>query len=361
MVKYLVEICKFINKTKYTDSEISQEKSFDKYRVLTGTVAFAIPFLLLGLVFVAHRVYPFGGHSMMMADQFTQYMPFYHHLYDVVKGDGSLFYSWESAMGLNFWGTFSYYLSSPISILVLLFPQTHLPEAFILMTLTKIGLAGLTMYLFLAKTEGQQQPLHTLMFSTMYALMSFTIGYFFNIMWLDSLYMLPLVLLGMEKLFQQRYTLLTLSLALLFISNFYMAYIVGIFTFFYFLAKSFLYESITIKPILRNFAAFMICTLLAFGISAFITIPTYLQLKSNEYPPFDWNSLFIIDVKFFELLAKLYNSGEILLERPNIYSGLLTLLLFPLFFLSQKVLAREKIIYFFLLLGLVLSFQIHGY
>ena len=322
-------------------------------------MAFILPFFLLGAVFVLLRVYPFGTHSLLMADQFTQYLPFYHHLYDAVRGNGSLFYTWELGMGLNFWGTFAYYLSSPISILIFLFPKSHLPEAFILMTLTKTGLAGLTMSIYLWKTEERQKE-NTLPFSSMYALMSFTIGYFFNIMWLDSLYLLPLVLLGIDQLFQKRYMLLTLSLTVLFISNFYMAYIVGLFAFLYFLAKGSLQDTFSLKSILVHFSRFMFCTMIAFGISAFLIIPTYLQLKSNEYPPFDWNSLFAIDIGFFELLAKAYNSGENLLEQPNIYSGLLTLLLFPLFFLSKKINPKEKIIYFILLLGLLLSFQIHG-
>jgi len=330
---------------------------FTKFRIYF--TAFLIPFFLLGFVFMMLNVYPFGTHSLLMADQFTQYLPFYHHLYDVAKGNGSLFYSWESGMGLNFWGTFAYYLSSPISILIFLLPQTHLPEAFILMTLTKTGLAGLTMCSYLVKIEGRQS-LNSLMFSSMYALMSFAIGYFFNIMWLDSLYLLPLVLLGIDQLFKKRYWLFTASLSLLFISNFYMAYIVGLFAFLYFLVKSLLQDSLTIKSILGDLMNFILCTLVAFGISAFIIIPTYLQLNTNEYQPFDWNSLFLIDVRFFEFFAKLFNSGENLLDRPNIYSGLFTLLLFPLFFLSRKIQTKEKIIYFILLIGLILSFQIHG-
>ncbi|WP_191090728.1 YfhO family protein [Niallia endozanthoxylica] len=330
---------------------------FTKFRIYFA--AFFIPFFLLGFVFILLKVYPFGAHSLLMADQFTQYLPFYHHLYDVAKGDGNLFYSWESGMGLNFWGTFAYYLSSPISILIFLLPQTHLPEAFILMTLTKTGLAGLTMCSYLIKIEGRQN-LNALMFSSMYALMSFTIGYFFNIMWLDSLYVLPLVLLGIDQLFKKRYWLFIVSLSLLFISNFYMAYIVGLFAFLYFIAKILLQDTITIQSILVDCMNFILCTVVAFGISAFIIIPTYLQLNTNEYQPFDWNSLFLIDVRFFELLAKPFNSGVHLLDRPNIYSGLFTLLLFPLFFISKKIKVKEKMIYFILLLGLILSFQIHG-
>src|SRR4051812_23566831 len=111
-------------------------------------ITFLLPAFLLGIIFVLWRVYPFGGHSILMGDQYTQYIQFYNHFYDVLKGNGSFLYSWEAGMGLNFWGTFTYYLSSPMSFVVLLFDRDHLPEAFILMTLLKIGLSGLMMCIY---------------------------------------------------------------------------------------------------------------------------------------------------------------------------------------------------------------------
>ena len=120
--------------------------------IRTYFISFLLPFLLSGVVFVWLGVYPFGEHSILMADQFTQYIQFYNHLYDVLKGNDSLLYSWEAGMGLNLWGTFAYYLSSPVSIFILLFERSNLPEAFIFMTLFKIGLSGFMMNIYLKKT-----------------------------------------------------------------------------------------------------------------------------------------------------------------------------------------------------------------
>lgn len=39
-----------------------------------------------------------------------------------------------------------------------------------------------------------------MLFGTMYALSSFMIGYYFNLMWFDSIAMLPLVMLGIERI-----------------------------------------------------------------------------------------------------------------------------------------------------------------
>ncbi|MBP3037937.1 YfhO family protein [Bacillaceae bacterium Marseille-Q3522] len=312
--------------------------------------AFLVPFFLMGLVLIMLKVYPFGSHSILMADQYTQYIQFYNHFYDTMKGNGSLFYSWEAGMGLNFWGTFTYYLSSPISAFVLLFDRSNLPEAFIFMTLTKIGLSGLTMNLYLRNICRSGKWI-TLIFSTAYALMSFSVAYFFNIMWLDSVYLLPLVLLGIERLYHKKYSLFISSLVLLFVSNFYMAYIVGIFAFLYFVLRSIINQ----YPI-KNFLAFMGSTFIAVGISAFTILPTYLQLRTSQYHVIDWNNIFKIQADFIDVIAKFYHSGIKLLERPNVYSGLIVLLLFPLFFLSRKINAKEKVLFLLAAIFVVFKF-----
>jgi uncharacterized membrane protein YfhO len=322
-------------------------------------LAFILPIILMGMVFVLWGVYPFGGQSILMADQFTQYIQFYNHLFNVIFGRGSLLYSWEAGMGLNFWGTFSYYLASPFSFIVLLFERSNLPEAFIILTLIKIGLSGLTMSFYITKMF-ELNNTTKILFSTQFALISFGVGYYFNIMWLDSIYLLPLVLLGVEKIYRGKYLLFTISLSVLFISNFYMAYIVGVFTFLYFIITSVSNSTFSAKTILSNFVRFIVCTVIAAGISGIITIPTYIQLKSNEYQPFIWSGLLDPTFGFFEFIHKLYNSSTNLLELPNVYSGLLVLLLAPLFFLQTTIKTKEKILYFILLGFLFLSFQIKG-
>lgn len=319
-------------------------------------LSFLIPFLLMGFVYALKGVYPFGEKSVLMGDLYTQYIQFYNHLYDVLKGERSLLYSWEAGMGLNFWATFSYYLSSPISLLIVLFDRSHLPEAVVLITLTKIGLSGLFMYIYLSKMY-ESLNITRIMFSTMYSLISFIVGYSFNIMWLDGIYLLPLVLLGVEFLIRGKRPCFIIVLAILFISNFYMAYIIGIFTFLYFIKRS-LFISSGKKLFFNNFVAFILCSIIAGGISAFLTIPTYLHLKGNSYPSTDGIGLIDPTFHFFQFFAKLYNGGTYLFELPNVYSGLMVLLLFPLFFIITEVKAKEKVLYLILVGGLFLSLQI---
>lgn len=56
-----------------------------------------------------------------------------------------------------------------------------------------------------------------------------------NPMWLDGVFLLPLIILGVEYLVDDGRKLnFIIPLAIMFISNFYIGYIVGIFTFLYF-------------------------------------------------------------------------------------------------------------------------------
>ncbi|MDM5157042.1 YfhO family protein [Bacillus sp. DX1.1] len=324
-------------------------------------VAFFLPFSIYGVILALLGVAPFGQKSILVTDLHSQYVQFYTYLYDVLKNGKSILYSWEGGMGLNFIGVFAYYLASPFSIIILLFDRAHIPEAIVLMTLLKVGLAGLTMTYYLSSMM-KRRDVTIVLFSTFYALMSFVTVYSFCVMWLDGIYLLPLIMLGIERLLTSRkYGLFIFSLALTFISNFYISYMVGIFTFIYFVARyCVLYDVRNVKLLLQKFMWFCIGTGLAVSMSAFITLPTYMDLKSNfvERAKIPFSTAFNFDPvdfysRFFNGIIDTTVNGM-----PNVYAGVLTVLLVPLFFITKKISLKEKIVYGAILLFLVLSFEI---
>jgi uncharacterized membrane protein YfhO len=325
------------------------------------TFAFLLPVLIYGTIFVLIGVAPFGHRSILVTDMHTQYVQFYTYLYDVLKNGKSLFYSWEAGMGLNFYGVFAYYLASPFSFIIVFFDRSHLPEAMAIMTLLKVGLAGLTMAFYLTKVSNRR-GISILYFSTFYSLMSFVTVYSFCVMWLDGIYLLPLVLYGVEQLLKSnRYIVLTFSLALMFISNFYIAYMAGIFTFLFFVARfCMLYEFRNFKIGLKKFLWFCLSTAFAAGMSAVVTIPMFLNLQSNfaNRGKIPFTTEFNFDLVYF--YSRLLNGvvDTTVNGLPNVYSGVLTLLLVPLFFISKKINLREKIIFGALLAILLISFEI---
>ena len=122
-----------------------------KYLLL---LSFFIPLAVMTACMAIFQVGPFGSNSFLIIDGLHQYMPFFSVLYDKLKEGGSLFYSFRAGLGINFLSLFSYYLSSPLNLFILLFDKTQLNMAVSLLVLLKIALSGLTAGIyFTSKTK----------------------------------------------------------------------------------------------------------------------------------------------------------------------------------------------------------------
>lgn len=158
-----------------------------------------------------------------------QYYPFFVSFREKLRSGGSLQYLREAGMGIGYLPLYAYYLSSPLYLLSVLVPASLLREFFALLVLTKIGLAGLFFAVFLRTTFRRNEPA-LVPFSMMYALCSFVAGYYWNIIWLDALALLPLMLAGMVSLLREgRFRLYTLALALSLLCNYYLSFFCCIF------------------------------------------------------------------------------------------------------------------------------------
>ncbi|HDX9589658.1 TPA: YfhO family protein [Bacillus pseudomycoides] len=330
-------------------------------RSLYGVLFFFIPFGILLLSYAIFGMYPFGNYSVLISDLSTQYVQFYSYLHSVFTEGKSLQYTMELGGGINFIGTFAYYLSSPFSLLLFFFNKANLPEFIFLITLLKVGFAGLTCGLFLRYVIGKQHK-GLLLFSTAYALSGFVMAYSFHVMWLDGIVFLPVVLMGVEKLLRDKKIIFfTAALAIMFIANFYISFMFGIFTFLYFMIRLFTqYEFRDIKAWGKHFLLFCIGTGLAVGIGAVIILPTFEALKSNPYSisstefKLEWK----LDLLLFywKLLSGGYDSS--LFGNPNVYASTLVLVLLPLFFVNKEINKREKFLSIFVFLFLICSFAI---
>ena len=99
----------------------------------------------------------------------------------------------------------------------------------------------------------QNKNNHALIFSTSYALSSYMICNYFQMMWLDAYLLAPLILLGIDKLIKEgKYLLYSISLFLVISSNYYMGYMCAIFAVLYFIYKYLLEENKN-KKIIKKF------------------------------------------------------------------------------------------------------------
>lgn len=136
---------------------------------------------------------------------------------------------------------------------------------------------------------------------------------------------------------------------------------VGIFTFIYFVARYCVLHNIkNVKLFMQRFVIFCIGTGLAAGMAAFIILPTYMDLKSNfvERTKMPFSTAFNFDL--FDFYSRFFNGviDTTVNGMPNVYAGVLTILLVPLFFITKKISLKEKIVYGAVLLFIILSFEI---
>lgn len=325
-------------------------------------MAFLIPLVVLALAYGALQVFPFGKRHILTVDLFHQYAPFLALLRNKILAGSSLFYTGAVGLGTNFYALLAYYLASPLNLILLLFPAAYLTEAIFTISLIKVGLMGLAFYLYLRVSFRRRGAL-ALAFSSFYALSGFVLAYSWNIMWLDTLILLPLVLLALIRLIRDgKWLLYPLFLFLLLASNYYTAFFAVIFIA--------LYSPILLLRYSRDgqigrrlwiLAKAVGLSLLALGLSAVILYPTWKSLaltsaSGDKLPA-------ALDLagrplaylgQLFPFLQPTVRSGS-----PNLYCGLPVLLLTPVFFLSSRIRIREKILNGLLLLFLFLSFDIN--
>ncbi|NLK39533.1 MAG: YfhO family protein [Clostridiales bacterium] len=352
-------------------------KSFNLRRTLEESEytylgwAFFLPFAMMLLIYIAMQVYPFGRSSVLVLDLNGQYVYFFEALRDFVYGENSLLYSFGRALGGEFMGIYAYYIASPLSYIVALFPKSMILEALFLMFLIKCGLSGLTFGYYIHKTRRASKSA-TILFSLMYALSAYAIIQQHNTMWIDNLILLPLITYGLEQLItNKKYKLFTLSLALAIFSNFYIGYMsclyVGIYFFYYyFMTKRSTGEDTFVD--LKNFAKALLRVLIfsaiAVGMAAVILFSTYYSLQFGKMEFSTPNFSLFQKFDFLDLFTKFF-PGSYDTVRPEgwpfVYCGVLAIILLPIYFISKHISKREKIASGILLLVFLLSFSINTF
>jgi uncharacterized membrane protein YfhO len=327
-------------------------------KILPYLLAFFVPvilmFVILSIVFGG--LYPFGENTALILDARDQYVPFFKHLKSIVFGDNDFFYNFGSSVGGNFIGITAYYLLSPFNLIYLFFSDTQLPTAFLIATFLKIGLAGLTMFVFL-KTKASEAPYKTLVFSVSYALMFYAVAFYYNTMWLDGVILLPLLALGIDRiLLYGKLKLYTLALVLALSGNYYIGWMLCIFSALYFTYRYLLMYKTKreIKNHLRCFGRFMSASLTAVGLTAIILLPAYIALQ-NTYRVvrdadldsqiwMDDYSFFDKSLPFFGGFTKSVTDNSASYNTPHIFVGLMIPVLLALLFATKKLTGREKLI-----------------
>ncbi len=311
-------------------------------------LAFFLPASILFAAYAVFKVYPFGDNSALVLDLNGQYVYYYEAYRDAFWGDGSFIYDWSRNLGGEMFGIFAYYLASPFMLIIYILPRTMMPMSIMIMQIAKVGTAAVTFRFFLRKISPKEpKQISLVVFPTVYALMSYMIVQLMDPMWLDALIYLPLICWGVRRLVNEGKMIpYIIPLALMFIAHFYIGYMVGIFTFFYFCYTCLSKEG---RVLPRHFFAkcgyFIVGTLVALMCAAFVLIPVYNSLKLGKFdftkPDFSLATQF----DFLTFITKLFpmSYDTVYPEGlPMIYCSTAAVLLVPLFFMNSKLSIKEK-------------------
>lgn len=314
---------------------------------------FIVPMVIMYLAYLARGIHPFGDGSVLVLDLNAQYVYFYEALRAFVHGDADILYSFSRSLGGEFIGIYAYYVASPLSYIVALFPKERILEALLTIFVLKTGLCGLSFGFYLHKNSNKPNKLMVLTFSIMYALSAYAIIHQHNSMWIDALILLPLITYGIEQLIKfGKFKLFVISLALCIWSNYYIGYMVCIYVALYFFYYFLAYGDGRSNPrgekahFTRSFIRIVVFSLIALAIAAFIILGAYYSLSfgKNEFSNPDWTpkaKFGVLDF-FTKFLPGSYDT-----VRPEgipfVYTGILTLILVPIFFISKKFSNREKL------------------
>ncbi len=322
------------------------------------------------LIFIFMETYPFGDSSVLVLDLNGQYVYFFEDLRDKVLNGGSFLYTWNRSLGGEFMGIYAYYLASPFSFLMALFTEDHITECLLLIMLLKVGFLGLSMAIYLHRLETGKKT-NVLIFSTCYALSGYMIAYGHNTMWVDCLILLPLLSIGIERLIKKgEFGLFVVTLSMSLLTSFYIGYMVCIYValyfFYWYFAHDVKYENnfyMEDNHFWKSLVRIGVYSLIAIMISAIIVLPAYTSLQYGKSTFSTPTYKFQQNFDFLDFFTKFF-PGSYDTVRPEglpfIYCSTLAIMLLPLYFLSPKIRAREKILGGFLLLIFVFSFDCYA-
>ena len=296
-----------------------------------------------------------GEYALVRGDQMNNYIPAIRNFWrDIVSGEDT-FYTWTYGYGVNTALFNAYYSMSPLNILYLIFFNADMNTVTAVNIIIKTGLAAMCFQIYLKRSH-EVRGIISIIFAIFYSMCAFQVAFnIHNIIWLDALIVLPIVFMSIDMLLNEgKWILLTVSYAFIFISHFYMGYMIGLASFIYFVtAVVCSRKSLNIKGIIVRYAG---AVALAIGVSAFIWLPALLFLMDNsaatlsEFPKlYSYNLLDIYNQLFW---GEVSNFDAYF---PYIYVGIPSLLLAPLFWIGKDEGKKDRIVFGILLIVMLAS------
>ena len=335
------------------------------YNKLRKNIHIFLPIAMLCIVFWSFMVLWREGIFLFSGDSYEQVYQFYAGGYTKFFSGELFSYDFSTNYGQNPFYHSYYFLFSPFFYLSLLFSKENLEYSFLLTTILKLVALYASTVFWLKKINKNETLIVS--FAILYSFSGWVFFYSNYIFFLDHLFVLPLILSGIEAYLKDgKSKLLVLAVAYIGVANYYFAYIFLAISCFYGICRALCLK----KNILVKGTGFLARVFLGLAIAAIVFLPNiYIVLNSprlasevdlsmmNKYEVFKFVSGFFIPTTFR------FDSGILVSEQwtrylgwgngTNAYMGVLSVYAMFLFLLSKKT--RTSVIAFlFFVLGFVM-------
>jgi uncharacterized membrane protein YfhO len=191
--------------------------------IMLYLASFMLPFIIIVIALIGLHITPFGDNTLVISDANGLYLNYLGYVGRFVKGLESFTYSFEKGLGGNMMPHMGGTMLSPLYGLMSLFDIHDYPMAFTFIVILNFCFCGVTMYILLKDLFGHKRS--NLIFSTSYALSGFMVANVFQVIFFSGCHMLPLMVLGMRKIFQGKNPLLyIIALVYAMIGSFYFGF-----------------------------------------------------------------------------------------------------------------------------------------
>lgn len=356
---------------KLLNNLLSDGKEKKLKTIVFAMLAFLLPLGLLTLLFILEDFAPFGGNrSILMIDMQSQYISYLRYYKQVLLGNQSFIYTNAKIIGGDFLSLFTYYMASPFNLLLVFSPDESIPIFFLLTNILKMSFGGLNFYL-LMRYKTKKNNIGYLAFSVGYALISYSLVYLSNFMWLDGVMILPLCILGMELLMSDshHYFIYALSLAYSLITSWYIGFMIALFITMYFIFM--LANKKKEDTYLKYFARFIIFSLVGGLIAACCWGAAFLHLGGTKatfaFPSSQFASPSMFFTGFLENNYQSVKELQVYFGFATMFTGVISLAFYISFFFNKAYSIRYRLssfalmsAFFFIISYNIINTLFHG-
>ncbi len=245
---------------------------------LSPLLSCAVTLLIFSVIFALNNIYPFGSLTVSWCDMNQQTIPLLCEFKDVLLGKSDFFLSLENAGGMNFFGVYFFNLSSPFTYLILFFDKADMPLAVNLMVVLKLALSSATFCIWLKHAVKNAHPIALVCFSVLYAFSGWAMMYYQILSWLDTYYLFPLLLLGLDKMSEGKSPLLYIAvLFVCMLCHFYLGWAIVLFIVLY----AGLFVLTNEQKRMRFAKNFIIGSVISALLSLVVLLPCFIQYLAS--------------------------------------------------------------------------------